>query len=64
MGPTLDPGVAWALAERADRSSQSSAAPAAEDDDAAVQPASIPVVLKSGNFGGEDLLTRAWEMKA
>ena len=64
MGPTLDPGVAWALAERTDRSSQSSAAPDADDDDAAVQPASIPVVLKSGNFGGEDLLTRAWEMKA
>lgn len=55
MGRTLDPGVAWALAERGATGGEG---------DSAEQTPPLPLVLKSGNFGGEDLLTRAWDMKA
>ena len=42
VGPRLDPGVAWSLAERS-----GSGEP-------------LALLLKSGNFGGEDLFVRAW----
>ncbi|MEQ3551090.1 3-oxo-tetronate kinase [Pseudonocardia nematodicida] len=42
VGPRLDPGVAWSLAERSGSSEP------------------LALLLKSGNFGGEDLFVRAW----
>lgn len=56
IGPAIAPGVCWALGDL--DSSSADAAPLAQG---RAGP-SCALALKSGNFGGPDFLTRAWEL--